>query len=543
MNKLIIDELYIFSLKKKKAKKVSFVEGCNIITSSKDNGNDRGKSSIMKSIYYSLGADTIFTTKWSEDNKCYLLKFYINEKQYTIYRFLDIFKIYDVDYKKIFETNDRNKLGEFFKDKFGFYTYLPKRNTKIHEVTPPVYNFLINFTDQTRMQCTDFKSFNNLTQYESGYKEKILWQYMGLYKDGYFDLRSKKDLLEKDNRGLDKKVKLNENIMAIINTSIDNQEYSISYENLLTDLERNKLEYFNITKKMISLKKKLIKIRNTKEDILFELKEIRSTRRETEKNTKKLSENEVFNEIGNLILLKNDLENAITRLDKEILKEEEKYKESINILHSYEKKIGIDNIEIENVVEYKGMISLREKILEDIAVTESEISINKKSIQEINKKLKQDKEKQDRVNSRYFELMMNDRSRLNLVTEINESEIKSIEKSYNVGGSNIPLGTIMYIINLLKLKLEFNPDGFIYPVLFDSPNNTESDLEKKDMLYEYIFKNRDKNTQYIISGIGIDRYETEDIRFNRIIELNNEKYNLLNEKDYIENIQFLEQLL
>ena len=543
MNKLIIDELYIFSLEKKMAKKINFVSGCNIITSNKENGNDRGKSSIMKSIYYSLGADTIFTTKWKEDCKCYLLKFYINEKKYTIYRYVDIFKIYNENSKKIFETNDRNKLGEFFKTEFGFYTFLPKRTVKIHEVTPPVFNFLINFTDQTKMQCTEFKSFDKLTQYESGYKEKILWQYMGLYKDGYFDLKSKKDIIEKNKRDLERKNKLNENLITMINTNIDNQEYSISYENLLLDLERNKSEYLQITKKMISLKKKLIKIRNQKEDILLELKGIKHTRSLTEENKSSLCQDELFNEIGNLILLKNNLTNCITRLDKEIMNDEEKYKELINILQSYEKKLGIDNIEINNIIEYKGLISLREKIIEDITSTTADINITKISLQDINKQLKEDKEKKEKINSKYFELMMSDRKNLNLITEINESLIKSIENNYNVGGSNIPLGTIMYIVNLLKLKLEFNPDSFIYPVLFDSPNNTESDFEKKDMLYKYIFKNIDKNTQYIISGIGIDKYESKDIKFDKIINLSNDKYNLLNKKDYKENIQFLEVLL
>ncbi|MCX0351715.1 hypothetical protein LI044_08355, partial [Clostridium perfringens] len=68
MNKLVINELYIFSLNEELAKRVSFKDGCNIITSNDNDGNDRGKSTIMKSIYYALGADTVFTTDWDSSS-------------------------------------------------------------------------------------------------------------------------------------------------------------------------------------------------------------------------------------------------------------------------------------------------------------------------------------------------------------------------------------------------------------------------------------------------------------------------------------------
>lgn len=54
MHKLVVNGLYLFSIKEKKAKYVSFADGINVITSSKDNGTKRGKSVIMKSIYHMI---------------------------------------------------------------------------------------------------------------------------------------------------------------------------------------------------------------------------------------------------------------------------------------------------------------------------------------------------------------------------------------------------------------------------------------------------------------------------------------------------------
>jgi len=45
--KLVVNNIYIFSLKEKKAYHIKLEDGINFITSCKKNGNKRGKSVIM----------------------------------------------------------------------------------------------------------------------------------------------------------------------------------------------------------------------------------------------------------------------------------------------------------------------------------------------------------------------------------------------------------------------------------------------------------------------------------------------------------------
>lgn len=52
--KMLFKDLYIFSPSEKSARKISFKEGINIITSSKTDGTNRGKSVIMRSLYHAL---------------------------------------------------------------------------------------------------------------------------------------------------------------------------------------------------------------------------------------------------------------------------------------------------------------------------------------------------------------------------------------------------------------------------------------------------------------------------------------------------------
>jgi hypothetical protein len=94
----------------------------------------------------------------------------------------------------------------------------------------------------------------------------------------------------------------------------------------------------------------------------------------------------------------------------------------------------------------------------------------------------------------------------------------------------------------LQLKHEFNPDAIDFPVVLDSPNNAETDQEKKNQVYQYICE-RVTDNQLIVSGIGFSDLQIPDVAFDKIIELDNPKYGLLIEQDYIENIDILNELI
>ncbi|MCX0352878.1 hypothetical protein, partial [Clostridium perfringens] len=240
-----------------------------------------------------------------------------------------------------------------------------------------------------------------------------------------------------------------------------------------------------------------IRFRNEKENILIEIKEINKIKVEKEKNIEKTKLYEYFNEIGNYIFLKNDLDNSIIELDRLIKLEEEKYIKELDILKNYEEKLKINKEEIDNIVEYRGMIYLRDSFVKEREKNSKKISENKKLLKPINKQLRKDKDKMKNVNKRYYDLMKNDIEALNLQNVIKDEAIKDILSNFKVGGSNIPLATMMYYMNLLQLKSEFNKEAMIFPVVIDSPNNTESDKVKEKMLYNYIFSKMNSYTQYI----------------------------------------------
>lgn len=118
---------------------------------------------------------------------------------------------------------------------------------------------------------------------------------------------------------------------------------------------------------------------------------------------------------------------------------------------------------------------------------------------------------------------------------IDPKTFESIKKNFSSGGSNNPIATIVWYVNLLKLKHEFNPDAIDFPVVFDSPNNAETDQEKKNQVYQYICE-RITDNQLIVSGIGFRDMPIPNVEFDKVIELDNPKYGLLIEKDFTSTI-------
>ena len=159
MSKILsFKSIYLFAVNERKAFSASFGGGRNIVSSSIDDGNKRGKSVLMKSLYHALGADCPFDGQWDERNKIYILNFFIDTKEYFIYRHDKLFKIYNSEFEQIFITQSRIDLGKYLANLFDFRVELVDRD-KVLQTAPPAYSFVLNYLDQDGMKCTEIRIF------------------------------------------------------------------------------------------------------------------------------------------------------------------------------------------------------------------------------------------------------------------------------------------------------------------------------------------------------------------------------------------------
>lgn len=553
MNSLFINSLYIFECKNEVAKKVEFKKGINIITADKFKGNNVGKSSIVKSIYHTLGADNIFSDMWKKDSKVYIINICINEERYYIYRRESLFRIFSENFERLFTTDNRQVLSEFLYSIYKFKIMLPDRKEEKLEIAPPVYSYLMNYIDQDKMDGAKFGSFNYLTQY-ADYKEKVIYTHLGVYDECYFDASKKIEILKNDISNKKKEKNILKNMLTRIDIYLSGLDAPDDIKILNIELEETKKEYSDIIIKLQKVKNNLIEIRNQKIDLELNIKGIEKSKKEEEKKWTKQVDKDGYlnadlktkiiksNELEELIIMKDEFEELVLECNRNILKKEEEYKLLLEKLNKYEEKLKINDLQVSNILKHKGYLKAKNDILTDLSELDKYIEQREENLKNCNSIIKTYDARKKQINKEYESLMIESKEYFEL-KEIEDKKFKKVGTYFKADGSNLPIGTVIWYFNLLKLKHKFNKEALKFPLVLDSPNNAEIDEAKIKSLFKYIFKNNVEDTQLIVSTLAFDENDYNDVAIKNIVKLENEKYNLLNHDDYEENRHILELIL
>ena len=562
MGKLIFKDLYLFSPSEKLAKKISFAPGRTIITSDAHDGTDRGKSVIMKALYHTMGADCYFEGKWEDSTKTYILHFSVDSNEYYIYRHNKLFKMFDSEKKLLFSVISRHELSERLSNITGFAVKLPPRERDADdgyvqelEIASAVYNYLLYFVDQDYQNGSQFASFQHLGEYPD-FKENVLYYHFGAFDDDYYMLVQEQDVFLAESRRLENEQKMTCMMLDKIFENIHSVSYSKDIEHLRADVNRTKDEYNKLSNALNRLRRKLIQLRNEKADMEHRLHALTLFGKENDLQIASLNnhicpfcKSEISDAIDlrikkystgdDIILLSSDMQYSIMENDRKIAENEEEYSQWLSKLKKYEESMDIASTEIDDILRHKGFIDIKESVSEDLDSIRISISENEQKLKEVRKSLRKYGQIKKKINERYYTLMLADKNRFGL-EGINAKSFENIKRTFTAGGSNNPLSTIIWYVNLIQLKHEFNPSAIDFPVVFDSPNNAETDETKKRQIYSYICERVTEN-QLIVSGLGFSGDEILN-SFDSVITLTNNKYELLCPEDYTANVSLLQEL-
>ena len=562
MSKLIFKDLYLFSYSEKLAKKISFAPGRTIITSDAHDGTDRGKSVIMKALYHTMGADCHFEGKWEDATKTYILRFSIDSNEYYMYRHNKLFKLFDSEKKLLFSVISRHELSDRLSNITGFAVKLPPRERNSDndsaqglEIASAVYNYLLYFVDQDYQNGSQFTSFQHLGEYPD-FKENVLYYHFGVFDDNYYMLVQDQDVFLAESKRLENEQKMTCMMLDKIYKNIHSVSYSKDIEHLRADVNRTKEEYNKLSNALNNLRRKLIRLRNEKSDTEYHLHALTLFGKENDLQINALNnhicpfcKSEISNTIDlrikkystadDIVLLSSDMQYRIMEIDQKISEYESEYSQWLSKLKKYEESIDIASTEINDILKHKGFIDIKESVSEDLDSIRMSISENEQNLKKVKSSLRQYGEIKKKINERYYTLMLADKNRFGL-EGINAKNFENIKRTFSAGGSNNPLSTIIWYVNLIQLKHEFNPSAIDFPVVFDSPNNAETDETKKHQIYSYICERITEN-QLIVSGLGLSGDKILN-SFDSVITLTNNKYELLCPEDYTANVSLLQEL-
>ncbi|WP_308149663.1 hypothetical protein [Spiroplasma sp. AdecLV25b] len=542
---LIVNNISIISAETKMAKTQDFIKGINVVTSSGQvGGNWVGKSSMLRSIFHTLGADGCFSDNWeNEGTYIYLLDFNIDNTNYLMLRKNKLFKLFDSKRKLIFSVSNREKLAEELIKLFNQKIYL-KTHDGNYKLAFPAYNYLLNYIDQNKIEPTNFKSFNYLNSFKEYYSD-VIYSHLGLRNNNSNSLKEQQERLLKQKKELEDREKtLNEMNKEIESSSGIILDFDIFKEKLKV----HEQIYRELANNINKYKKKINNAYNLKVELETLLNEIDSLMRIENKELNKELKTHKCSKCESLIsdeqwyyfhkvkfidgycVQRLNVEEKLNQVKREIEIDSQQYEKILNDINNVEKEIFNSSKEIKDGLKALGLKDISTSIIKQIGKSRGEIESIQQGLTKIKKELREIESKKNEINNCYYK-NFNELLLKYSVTGI-ESNIEKAVNKIKVDGTHNNIITVVWLCSLLKTKYEFNPTAVRYPLIFDTPNNANFDKENEKKIFDIIFDSIPEKGQVITSLVGFLESDYKNYNFNKIT-LDNTPYKLLNKEDYI----------
>ncbi len=236
MSSMYFKDILIADIQKHTARYETFIKGLNVVTGEE---NHVGKSSLVKSLYYALGAEVDFDDTWSKSSKITIVTINVNGHDYKIVRFLRRFSVFNENAELILLTDSVTKeLAPALAKIFDFSVYLAdKSDIKKVVQAPPAFTFMPYYIDQDSGWSGLYDSFKSLDQFKKPERIKSLYFHLGLYNKFTVEQMGKKDKLKKEIEEL----KERENKIRVTLESLNNEIENLIPAETLEELEKQLL--------------------------------------------------------------------------------------------------------------------------------------------------------------------------------------------------------------------------------------------------------------------------------------------------------------
>jgi DNA repair exonuclease SbcCD ATPase subunit len=557
MRRLILKEIKLVSLLEKRARRFLFHPKITIIKGD----NHTGKSSLIKSIYWTFGATPRnIHPNWQKADIITVIDFSIDDESYSILRKGKFFAVFD---------GQKNVLGAFDKITSGLGPFLSKLldykiklNNKDNELItpPPAYFFLPFYIDQDVSWNENWAAFTNLSQL-SNWKTNIVNYHTGIKPNEYYEIKAKMELIQKQIDELERKKAVSQNVLkklldqlqtVVVDVDInvfkeEIDELMNSYKALKVKGEKAKDKIVRLKSRKLQVEKQIAIVQKTINELRKDYEYALGLDDEVECPTCGHTYENTFAERFSIakdedkcqdLLIK--LKEETRELDEKIAKEYEQYNKNNNetakIKALLEKKQG--EIKLKDIIQHEGKKELKQILEAEISGLRNEMAKYEEDVKELKEELKtiEDKKRQQEIKNKYFNLMKSFLLKLDVHT-MEEKTYKAITSTIKETGSGLPRALLAYYYSILHTMQKYSTSTFC-PIIIDSPNQQDQDEENLKKMLEFIFNEQPEGSQLILGLVELGDYKFEG----EVIELT-EKYHLLQEEPYEELSKEIRQLL
>lgn len=193
MSEMYFKSILIADIVAHKARFQKFEKGLNVITSA---DNHVGKSSLLKSLYHTLGANVKYDNVWGINSKLFILDFCVDNIDYRIVRQVKRFAVFKGAELILITNKVMAELAPLLERIFNFGVYLDSKESGKVTLAPPAFTFLPYYIDQDDGWSVLYGSFQNQDQYRKNDRIKSLYYHLNLYTKSTVELMAKRDRLQ-----------------------------------------------------------------------------------------------------------------------------------------------------------------------------------------------------------------------------------------------------------------------------------------------------------------------------------------------------------
>ena len=554
MKEVYFKNLLIADLQTHTARVQSFEKGLNVVTSE---DNHVGKSSLLKSLYYTLGAEVDFDSVWDKQSKLYIATLCVDEKEYRVVRFLRRFAVFEGETLLKITDSITKELTPLLGEMFNFSVYLPHKETGKVEMAPPAFTFMPYYIDQDKGWSGLYDSFAAITQYKSADRIKSLYYHLNIYTKGTVELMAERDRLKERLEALDVQRDRLNTILLALQEEIANLPPADTINELEAHLEAPKKRIEQLVTQIGEIRNEIQSLETTLRQHQYNLKVIREYVSVKDKvsdvdenkqhicpNCGYIFDEEIFNLVrANYGTINEDymcqqIQLLIDTVSEKLNSAKERYIYIRKQMTEEEVAFRAEKNEFDIYVRQRGLAGSVRRFRNQLDETAIETQEIIQQIKDINKELKKLPNKKE-VEEKYIECV-----RLNIMTldawdPAYDGSIHLL-KPIKAQGTLENKIILAQFVALFQTMDYFNSGATRFSFIVDSPRAKEaSETSSKDILK--MIAQLKMLPQIILATIDYSDYESEMDVPAKLIVLT-EKRKLLNENDYIENQQYIQAM-
>lgn len=554
MKEVFFQNILIADLQSKTARLQPFSKGLNVVTSL---DNHVGKSSLLKSLYYTLGAEVKYDSVWDRNTKLYVVTMYVDDKLYRVARFMKRFAVFQGDELMLITDSVTKELTPLLGGIFDFAVFLPNKDSGRVEMAPPTFTFMPYYIDQDYGWSGLYDSFSSLSQYKSADRIKSLYYHLNIYTKNTIELMAQRDKLNEKLESL----QIENTRLCTILSALQEETANLPPADSVQELE----SHLNIPKKRIEvLVNQVGTVRNRIQELETELiqhqhrlqviSEYHALKGDdpssapsnlhTCPNCGYVFDEELFNIVHANYSLVNEkylcqqIQLIIDSVTAKLTESKENYVLLMEQLKREETAFSAKKNEFDIYVRQRGLQDSIRRFSDELGKIQSEGATISADIKEISKKLRKLPDKKE-VEKKYIEFVRLNIMSLDAWDAAYDGTIKLL-KPIKAQGTLENKIILAQFVGLFQTMEYFKSSATRFPFVVDSPRAKEASVVSSKEILKMIAQLQ-MLPQIILATIDYSAFKSEiDIPANIITLATRRK--LLCEQDYADNEAYIMSL-